>query len=123
MQTVRQAARVDKPWGHEVIFAAVDGKYVGKIIHVHAGHALSLQYHRRKEETISILSGESVIEHGPSLDALASQHCGPGDTLHVPPGTLHRVTALTDLTFVEASTADPGWQDDVIRLQDRYGRV
>jgi mannose-6-phosphate isomerase-like protein (cupin superfamily) len=106
-----------------VIFAAVDGKYVGKIIHVTAGHALSLQYHLRKEETISVLSGAALIEHGASADALTSQHFGPGDTIHLPPGALHRITAITDLTFAEASSAQPGWREDVVRLEDKYGRA
>ena len=120
---VYRAPRQDKPWGHETIFAGVDGKYVGKIIHVSAGHALSLQYHRRKEETISVLSGAALIEHGPSAEALTSQHFGPGDTIHLPPGALHRITAITDLTFAEASTAQPGWREDVVRLEDKYGRT
>jgi mannose-6-phosphate isomerase len=120
---VYQAPRQDKPWGHEVIFAGLDGKYVGKIIHVTAGHALSLQYHRQKEETISVLSGAALIEHGPSAEDLASQHFGPGDTIHLPPGAVHRITAITDLTFAEASTAAPGWREDVVRLEDKYGRT
>ena len=120
---VYQAARQDKPWGHEVIFAAIDGKYAGKIIHVTAGHSLSLQYHLQKEETISVLAGAAVIEHGPSADALTSQHFGPGDTIHLPPGALHRITAITDLAFAEASTAAPGWREDVVRLDDKYGRT
>lgn len=119
---IYRAPRQDKPWGHEVIFAGVDGKYVGKIIHVNAGHAISLQYHREKEETISVLSGAALIEHGPAADALASQHFGPGDTIHLPPGTVHRIAAITDMTFAEASTALPGWREDVVRLEDRYGR-
>jgi mannose-6-phosphate isomerase len=120
---VYQAPRQEKPWGHEVIFAALDGRYVGKIIHVTAGHALSLQYHHQKEETISVLSGAALIDHGPSADDLTSQHFGPGDTIHLPPGTVHRITAITDLTFAEASTAAPGWREDVVRLEDKYGRT
>jgi mannose-6-phosphate isomerase len=120
---VYQAPRQDKPWGHEVIFAAIEGKYAGKIIHVIAAHALSLQYHLQKDETISVLSGAAVIEHGPSADALTSQHFGPGDTIHLPVGTVHRITAITDLTFAETSTADPGWREDVVRLEDKYGRT
>ena len=119
---VYQAARQDKPWGHEVIFAAIEGKYVGKVIHVTAGHSLSLQYHRHKEETISVLSGAALIEFGPSATALTGQHFAPGDTIHLPAGAVHRVTAITDLTFAEASTAEPGWRDDVVRLEDKYGR-
>jgi mannose-6-phosphate isomerase len=120
---VYQAARQDKPWGHEVIFAVVEGRYAGKVIYVTAGHSISLQYHLHKEETISLLSGAALIEYGPSATALTSQHFGPGDTIHLPPGAVHRVTAITDLTFVEASTAQPGWREDVVRLDDRYGRM
>jgi mannose-6-phosphate isomerase len=120
---VYQAARQDKPWGHEVIFAAIDNKYVGKIIHVTAGHSLSLQYHVDKDETSTVLSGAGVIEYGPAADALTSQHVGPGDTIHLPPGTVHRITAITDLTFAEVSTAGPGWREDVVRLEDKYGRA
>jgi mannose-6-phosphate isomerase len=119
---VYRAPRQDKPWGHEVIFAANDGKYVGKIIHVRAGDSLSLQYHLQKEETMSVLSGAAVIEYGPAADALTSQHFGPGDTIHLPPGNVHRITAITDLTFAETSTALPGWREDVVRLEDKYGR-
>jgi mannose-6-phosphate isomerase len=120
---IYQAPRQEKPWGHEVIFAGIDGKYAGKIIHVTAGHALSLQYHLQKEETISVLTGAALIEHGPSADDLSSQHFGPGDTIHLPPGAVHRITAITDLTFAEASTAQPGWREDVVRLEDKYGRT
>ena len=74
---IYQAARQDKPWGHEVIFAAIEGKYVGKVIHVTAGHSLSLQYHRQKEETISVLSGAALIEFGPSAAELTGQHFAP----------------------------------------------
>jgi mannose-6-phosphate isomerase-like protein (cupin superfamily) len=120
---VYQAGRQDKPWGHEVIFAAIDGRYAGKIIHVTAGHSLSLQYHREKEETISVLAGEALMEYGPASDQLTERRFGPGDTIHLPPGVLHRVTAITDITFAEASTAAPGWREDVVRLADKYGRA
>ena len=120
---VYRAARQDKPWGHEIIFAAVEGKYLGKILHVSAGHSLSLQYHLDKEETSSVLSGTAVFEYGPAADALTSQHLGPGDTIHLPPGTVHRITAITDVVFAEVSTAAPGWREDVVRLEDKYGRA
>ncbi|RHA42675.1 cupin domain-containing protein [Cellulomonas rhizosphaerae] len=112
----------DKPWGHEAIFAAGEHGYVGKLIAVSAGHALSLQYHDEKDETLSIVSGEATFEHGRSADRLASRVMRPGDTAHVPALLLHRITALSDLVFAEASTAAPGWRDDVTRLADRYGR-
>jgi mannose-6-phosphate isomerase len=117
-----QAARQDKPWGYEQIFAAVDGKYAGKLIHVSAGHSLSLQNHERKDETMSVLSGQALIEFGPVGGELTQRAFGPGDSIHIPAGLVHRVTAVTDLVFAEASTADPGWREDVVRLEDRYGR-
>jgi mannose-6-phosphate isomerase len=120
---VYRASRQDKPWGHELIFAAIGGKYIGKIIHVNAGHSLSLQYHREKEETISVISGEALIEYGPAADQLTDRKFAAGDTIHLPPGVLHRITALSDLDFAEASTASPGWREDVVRLEDRYGRT
>jgi mannose-6-phosphate isomerase len=120
---VYPAARQDKPWGHELIFAAVDGQYAGKVIYVTSGHSLSLQYHQEKDETISVLSGEALIEYGPDGEELTEQRFGPGDTIHLPAGVLHRVTAVTDITFAEASTAAPGWREDVVRLEDRYGRA
>ena len=120
---VYPAARQDKPWGHELIFAAIGDKYIGKIIHVNAGQSLSLQYHREKEETISVISGEALIQYGPSADRLTDQQFVAGDTIHLPPGVLHRITAVSDLEFAEASTAYPGWREDVVRLEDRYGRT
>lgn len=113
----------DKPWGHEVLFAAGEDGYVGKLITILAGHSLSLQYHDRKDETLRLLTGESVLEHGPSAEALSRQILRPGDTVHVPPLCVHRITAVTESVFVEVSTAAPGWRDDVVRLSDHYGRT
>jgi mannose-6-phosphate isomerase-like protein (cupin superfamily) len=121
--TVYTAPRQDKPWGHEVIFAAGEAGYVGKVISVSAGHSLSLQLHERKVETISILQGEGVVEFGAHADALSRRALVPGDTIHLPAFTVHRMTATTDLVFVEASTADEGWREDVVRLEDKYGRA
>lgn len=120
---IYQAQRQDKPWGHERIFAAVHDKYAGKIIYVSAGRSLSLQYHEHKDETISMLSGEAVIGYGPVGGDLTEVTFGPGDTIHVPARVVHRVTAITDIVFAEASTAQSGWRDDVVRLQDDYGRT
>jgi mannose-6-phosphate isomerase len=120
---VYRAARQDKPWGYELIFAAMEGKYIGKVIHVNAGGSLSLQYHHEKEETISVVSGEALIQYGPSADRLTDRRFGPGDTIHLVPGVLHRITAISDLDFAEVSTASPGWREDVVRLEDRYGRA
>ena len=116
---VTAVARTDKPWGHEELFAHVPGKYAGKAIHVGAGHALSLQYHERKEETISCLSGRFQVEVGYDEAALEAFELAPGESIHLEPGVRHRVTALVDSVFLEASTTE---LDDVVRLEDRYGR-
>ena len=81
---IGRAARQDKPWGHEMIFAAHEGKYIGKIIYVTAGQSLSLQYHTEKEETISVLSGQALVQHGPVGGELTEQLFGPGDTIDQP---------------------------------------
>ena len=87
-------------------------------IHVLEGHALSLQYHERKEETVSVQSGRLLFEVGES-DTLESFELLPGESVHLPPGTRHRMTALTDTVVLEASTTE---LDDVVRVEDRYGR-
>ena len=116
---VSAVRRVDKPWGHEEIFALVDGRFCGKAIHVTQGQALSLQYHERKEETISVQSGRLTVEVGESEDALEQFELLPGESIHLRPGVRHRVTALDDTVMLEASTTE---LDDVVRLEDRYGR-
>lgn len=113
----------DKPWGHEVLFADGSHGYVGKMLSILAGHSLSLQYHENKDETLRLVSGNASLEHGPSAETLTSQVLGPGQSVHVPPLCVHRITAVTDCLFVEVSTGLPGWRDDVVRLEDRYGRT
>jgi mannose-6-phosphate isomerase-like protein (cupin superfamily) len=97
----------------------VDGKYCGKALHVKKGHALSLQYHERKEETISVQSGRLLFEVGEEVGDLESFELLPDESVHLRPGTRHRLTALVDTVVLEASTTE---LDDVVRLQDRYGR-
>ncbi len=109
--------RVDKPWGYELHWAKTD-RYVGKVLHVNAGHALSLQYHNRKEETILLWSGRLLFEIGEGA-ALTRIDMKPGDRVHVAPKTVHRMTALQDRDIFEVSTPE---LDDVVRLEDRYGR-
>ena len=116
------AERVDKPWGHEQIFAVVEGRYVGKLLTVTAGESLSLQYHDQKDETIALVSGRAELDLGTAADSLRSVPLEVGTSVHVPPGLLHRLRAIDDSVLVEASTADPGWREDVVRLEDRYGR-
>jgi len=111
--------RVHKPWGHETIWARSE-RYVGKILHVRGGEALSLQYHRVKDETILVLSGALELEVGAEGEERRTIRLGPGDGWHLPPGTRHRMTARTDTDILEVSTPE---LDDVVRLEDRYGRV
>lgn len=110
---------VPKPWGHETIWARTD-RYVGKILHVRAGESLSLQYHRRKDETIRVLSGTLRLEVGPADGPLTVVELGPGEGWHITPGLRHRMTAVADTDVLEVSTPE---LDDVVRLEDRYGRV
>jgi mannose-6-phosphate isomerase len=120
---VRRAEHVHKPWGHEEIFALVEGSYVGKLLFVSAGESLSLQYHNAKDETIALVSGRVEIDLGDSAETLKAANMSPGDSVHVVPGTLHRLRAIEDSVLVEASTAAEGWREDVVRLEDRYGRL
>ena len=110
--------RVDKPWGYELRWAKTD-RYVGKVLHVNAGHALSLQYHNVKDETILLWSGRILFEVG-DADELITREMAPGDSVHVTPGTIHRMTAIEDSDIFEVSTPE---LEDVVRLEDRYGRV
>jgi mannose-6-phosphate isomerase-like protein (cupin superfamily) len=115
-----EATRTDKPWGYELLWALSD-VYAGKILFVRAGEALSLQFHREKEESWYVLSGRAEVEVGAVGDAvLKVEVLKPGEALHFPPGTVHRVRALEDTQILEASTPH---LDDVVRLEDRYGRT
>ncbi len=111
--------RVHKPWGYELIWAE-SGRYVGKILHIEEGQQLSYQYHRRKEETIYVFSG--VLELQVAIDDGPRQtlRLAPGQSFHIPPGLRHRMTAIKTCDVLEASTPE---LDDVVRLEDRYGRV
>lgn len=110
--------RVEKPWGHELIWAETD-IYIGKILHVKAGHALSLQYHEVKDETMHLLRGRMRLLIGPSAEALETIELEEGQSIRIRPPTVHRVEAVTDVDILEASTPHLG---DVVRLEDRYGR-
>ena len=114
-----EVRRVDKPWGHELIWALTD-TYCGKVLFVRAGHALSLQFHREKDESWLVQSGRAKLELGDAGQAaLVEEVVGPGFAFHYRPGTVHRVTALEDTTIIEVSTPQ---LDDVVRLEDAYGR-
>lgn len=110
--------RVDKPWGHEVWWARSD-QYAGKLLVVNAGHKLSVQLHREKDETSYLLSGRMLLWQGPSAEELAEWEIGPGTSWRNEPGVVHTIEALEDSTVLEVSTPH---LDDVVRLSDRYGR-
>ena len=110
--------KVEKPWGYELHWAKTD-RYVGKLIHIQAGHALSLQYHNQKDETIYLHSGRLLFEIKEG-EELVKREMKPGEAVHGTPKTVHRMTAITDCDVFEASTPE---LHDVVRLEDRYGRT
>lgn len=114
-----EVRHVPKPWGHETIWAHTD-RYVGKILHINAGEALSIQYHERKDETVHLLQGEMKYwVQLPGETELRDQHLTTGQSFRITPGTIHYMEAITDCDVLEASTPE---LDDVVRLKDRYGR-
>lgn len=117
-----EAATQGKPWGSEVLFADGGSGYVGKLIRIDAGRRLSLQRHRSKDETILVLQGRMLLSTGDSEDDLVAAPMATGDAVHLPPGVLHRMEAVTDCLLVEVSTAYQGWRHDVVRISDDYGR-
>ena len=114
-----QPRRVEKPWGYELIWAETE-HYVGKVLFVKAGESLSLQFHRVKDEAWLVQEGRAKLELGSAGNPMLDEEVvAAGATFHFRPGTVHRVTALEDTTIVEVSTPQ---LDDVVRLEDRYGR-
>jgi mannose-6-phosphate isomerase len=112
--------RIEKPWGHELLWALTD-RYCGKVIFVRAGHALSLQFHNVKDEAWYVEAGKAELELAATGEGITeSEIVGPGAAFRFPPGTVHRLTAIEDTTILEVSTPEI---DDVVRLEDRYGRT
>ena len=110
--------RVPKPWGYELIFANTD-RYVGKILHITKGESLSLQYHEMKDETLFVVSGElrlTLEREGDRRELILRE----GEAFHIPPRMIHRMEAVRDTDVAEVSTPE---LDDVVRLEDRYGRA
>lgn len=110
--------RVDKPWGYELIWAKTD-RYVGKVLHIEPGHLLSLQYHKEKDESIYVLRGEIILRLQQG-DTLIERRMAEGEAFHIRPRMIHQFEAVVASDLLEASTPEI---DDVVRLQDRYGRV
>lgn len=111
--------RVEKPWGHESIWAQTS-EYVGKVLHINAGESLSLQYHEVKDETIFLYSGRMRFWAGATPETLEEIQLVEGEAFRVLPRTIHRMEAITDCDVLEASTPH---LDDVVRIEDRYGRI
>jgi mannose-6-phosphate isomerase-like protein (cupin superfamily) len=111
--------RIEKPWGYEIVFAHSE-RYAGKVIFVRAGEQLSLQFHRTKDETVYVQSGRIELEIGDPGGPLDTEVVGPGHAFRLRPGVVHRWRALEDAVVLEASTPE---LDDVVRLEDRYGRA
>jgi mannose-6-phosphate isomerase len=112
------ARRVDKPWGHELIWAHTD-KYVGKILVIETGKRLSLQVHEQKDESILVISGRLRLHHGELGGELGTTEMGPGDHRRIPVGMVHRFEAIERCELIEVSTPE---LDDVIRIEDDFGR-
>jgi mannose-6-phosphate isomerase-like protein (cupin superfamily) len=119
MKTFDRPKRVEKPWGHELWWAHTE-RYVGKLLHVKAGHQLSLQYHVKKDEMIHLWSGELKLVLDEDGQGLREHVMRPGESYHIRPGTKHRMFAVTDCDILEASTPEV---EDVVRLEDSYGRA
>ena len=109
--------RVDKPWGYEVRFARTD-RYAGKLLFITKGSQLSLQYHEVKDETIYVQEGELDLVLGQGNERKVLR-LSPGESYHITPGTVHRFSSATDCLLFEVSTPE---LDDVVRLEDDYGR-
>jgi len=113
-----ETKKVEKPWGHELIWAKT-AQYVGKVIHIKKGHKLSLQYHKIKEETFYLMSGKMTLVFENDEGTLEEKTMKPGDVHHMYPGKKHRMVAVEDSDVLEVST---NHLDDVVRLSDDYGR-
>lgn len=111
--------RIEKPWGYEILWAKTD-HYVGKILFIRENHSISLQYHEEKDESMFLDSGECVFEAGDDESRLERFDLFAGDSFHIPPGLVHRISAKTDCRIFEVST---NHLTDVVRLKDNYGRV
>ena len=112
------ARKVEKPWGHELIWALTD-VYCGKVLFVKAGHSLSLQYHEQKDEALLVLSGRLLLHIEDDAGEMTSRELGAGDAAHVAVGRRHRFEALERVELVEVSTPELG---DVVRVEDDFGR-
>lgn len=113
-----EVKRVHKPWGYEIWWASTE-KYVGKILHINKNHSLSYQFHSVKDETIYVYSGEIMLESEEIGKPKEIIRLLPGDARRIRPLTRHRMTAIAESDLIEVSTPEV---DDLVRLEDNYGR-
>ena len=118
LQGAIQTRRVDKPWGHELIWALTD-RYCGKILVIETGRRLSLQYHEQKDESILVMSGRLLLHLDDDAGTMTTRELGPGESARVAVGRRHRYEAIERVELVEVSTPE---LDDVIRVEDDFGR-
>ena len=119
MANTNNIKRIDKPWGYEVWWAHTE-KYVAKILHINEGESLSYQYHEVKDETIYLQSGRMLLEIEEPDSEREQLTLTPGDSIRIMPLTKHRMTAIEECDVLEASTPEV---DDLVRLEDKYGRA
>jgi mannose-6-phosphate isomerase len=112
------ARRVEKPWGHELVWAETD-RYAGKILVIDTGRRLSLQYHRSKVESILVVSGRMRLELAGEDGVVRTEELGPGESRHIPVGRTHRFGAIERVELLEVSSPE---LDDVVRVEDDFGR-
>jgi len=110
--------RVEKPWGHELIWAWTDA-YVGKLLVIETGRRLSLQYHQTKDEWLHVLDGRLRLTLEDAAGNVSDRELGPGGSARVATGRHHRYEAIERCTLIEVSTPE---LDDVVRLEDDFGR-
>jgi quercetin dioxygenase-like cupin family protein len=110
---------IEKPWGSELVIE-INDRYMMKKLTMWKGHRCSIQYHNIKRETIYVLSGKLRIYSGPSLEAMESKVYEAHETITIVPGVVHRMEAVEDSVYLEASTPE---MDDVVRLVDDYQRA
>ena len=118
MSTEATQRRVDKPWGHELIWVLTD-RYCGKQITIETGRRLSLQYHERKDEAVFVISGRLRLHYEDDDGRMAARDMGPGESAHVPVGRRHRFEAIERVELIEVSTPE---LEDVVRVEDDFGR-
>ena len=113
-----ETRRVDKPWGHELIWALTD-QYCGKILVIETGRRLSLQYHEQKDESILVMSGRLRLHLDDEDGHMTVRELGAGESAHVAVGRRHRYEAIERVELIEVSTPELG---DVVRIEDDFGR-